>query len=158
MGLISIAELTTFFEENFKVSSKDFIKAWNSILLDFPKKRLDFLKDIFQNREYRLFLLSNTNHLHICWIQESWGAELYNEFKGYFEQFYLSQEINFRKPNKDIYEFVLKENNLVAEETLFIDDTKINTDAAQKLGIHVWNLIPGEEDVTELFDKKSNIL
>jgi putative hydrolase of the HAD superfamily len=158
MGLISIEELTTFFEDNFKVSSKDFIKAWNCILLDFPKKRLHFLKDLVQSKKYRLFLLSNTNHLHISWIQQNWGEDLYMEFENCFEKFYLSQEIHFRKPNKDIYKFVLNENGLEAEETLFVDDTKINTDAAKELGIHVWNLIPGEEDVTELFVKKSDIL
>jgi putative hydrolase of the HAD superfamily len=38
-------------------------------------------------------------------------------------------------------------------ETLFIDDTKENTDAAKALGIHIWNLKPGKEDVLELLTK-----
>lgn len=157
MGLISTEELTSFAKEQYNASSKDFITVWNSILLDFPEKRFKFLKEIVKSEKYRLFLLSNTNHLHINWIKENWGMTLFNEFKSYFEKFYLSQEINFRKPNKDIYEFVLKDSKLIASETLFIDDTKVNTDAAQELGIHVWNLIPGKEDVTELFDKKADL-
>ena len=51
---------------------------------------------------------------------------------------------------------MLEANHLIAEETLFIDDTKENTIAAKSLGIQVWHLIPGNEDVVELFTK--NIL
>lgn len=154
MGLISTDEFVGYFHNEFGIAKEDLIRSWNAILLDFPKERLQFIKELSASKKYRLFLLSNTNDLHISWIQNDWGSELYNEFKNCFEQFYLSHEIHFRKPNADIYEFVLQENNLVAEETLFIDDTKENTDSANELGIHVWNLIPGEDEVTELFTKK----
>ena len=150
-GLMATDEFITFYHDKFGIKKEDLVFAWNAILLDFPKKRLDFLKDLARSKRYRLFLLSNTNVLHIKWVQNSLGEEFYNEFKNSFEQFYLSHEINFRKPDSEIYEFVLKENNLLADETLFVDDLKENTDSASKLGIHVWNLIPEKEDVTELF-------
>ncbi|PQJ72504.1 HAD-IA family hydrolase [Polaribacter butkevichii] len=154
MGLISTEEFVAFFEAKFNVPKEKLIKAWNSILLDFPEKRLKFIQELSESNKYRLFLLSNTNDLHISWVKNDWKLALYTAFKGCFEQFYLTHEIHLRKPNLNIYEFVLNENNLIAEETLFIDDTKENTDAANSLGIHVWNLIPGQEDVTELFVKK----
>jgi putative hydrolase of the HAD superfamily len=128
----------------------EFVDIWNAILLDFPPHRLAFLKHLNQSKKYRLFLLSNTNELHISWIQEDWGIESYEEFKSQFEQFYLSHEIGMRKPNANIYEFVLNENNLKAEETLFIDDTIENTKTAEKLGIRVWNIDPEKEDVVNL--------
>jgi len=156
MGLISTDYFVGFFRNKFPLISKEsLIFAWNAILLDFPKKRLEFLKQLVESKKYRLFLLSNTNDLHISWIQNDWGTELFNEFKNCFEQFYLSHEINFRKPNTDIYKFVLEENNLKASETLFVDDLKENTESAKTLGIHVWNLIPKEEDVMELFTKNT---
>ena len=130
------------------------MNAWNAILLDFPTHRLTFLKELAKSKQYRLFLLSNTNDMHISWIQENWGSTLYLEFKNCFEEFYLSHEIHFRKPNADIYEFVLQENNLIADETFFIDDTEENTRAAEKLGIKTWNLQPGKEDIIDLFIKK----
>ena len=37
---------------------------------------------------------------------------------------------------------------------LFVDDKKVNTDAAEKLGMQVWNLQVGEEDVVDLFNQK----
>ena len=153
MGLVSTDEFLTFFEERLNVSQDTLKRAWNSILLDFPKERMRFIQNLSESKKYRLFLLSNTNDLHISWIQKNWGMELYNAFKICFEQFYLSHEINLRKPNNNIYEFVLSTNDLVPKETLFIDDTKENTDAAKALGIHIWNLKPGKEDVLELLTK-----
>jgi len=153
IGLISTEKFLVFFEEKLNVSQASLIKAWNSILLDFPQNRLSFIQELANNKKYRLFLLSNTNDLHISWIKNNWGMALYNAFKNCFEQFYLSHEINLRKPNNNIYEFVLNTNNLITEETLFIDDTKENTTAAKALGIHIWNLKPGKEDVLELFTK-----
>ena len=153
MGLVSTDKFLTFFEERLSVSQDQLKRAWNSILLDFPKERLRFIQNLSESKKYRLFLLSNTNDLHISWIQKNWGMEQYNAFKICFEQFYLSHEINLRKPNNNIYEFVLTSNDLEPKETLFIDDTKENTDAAKALGIHIWNLKPGKEDVLELLTK-----
>ena len=153
-GLLSTESFLDFFEKKCKIPSMKFIDAWNAILLDFPTHRLKFIQDLAKNPKYRLFLLSNTNDLHISWIQEDWGMPLFNSFQNCFEQFYLSHEIKMRKPNSDIYEFVLNENNLIPQETVFIDDTEENTAAAKLLGMQVWNLIPGKDDVANLFKHK----
>ena len=153
-GLISTEQFVHFYHDTFKIDKNDLIFAWNAVLLDFPKKRLEFLKQLAASKKYRLFLLSNTNDLHIKSIQNSLGNQFYNQFKSCFEQFYLSHEIHFRKPDSEIYEFVINQNNLKASETLFVDDLKENTVAANTLGIQTWNLIPGKEDVTNLFEKK----
>ena len=134
-------------------TSEDIIGIWNGMILDFPDYRLKFLEDLSKESDYRLFLLSNTNDLHISHIIEAMGTETYERFKNCFEQFYLSHEINLRKPNANIYEYVLQQNNLNADETFFIDDTKENTDAAEKLGITCWNLKVGEDDIIHLKTK-----
>lgn len=127
--------------------------AWNSILLDFPEYRLEFIEAFKATGSHRLFLLSNTNDLHIEYVIKSMGRNRFERFKNCFERFYLSQQIKMRKPNPDIYEHVLNENSLTPGETLFIDDTKENTDSAQRLGIQCWNLQVGKEDITELITK-----
>ncbi|CAA0152008.1 HAD family phosphatase [Tenacibaculum maritimum] len=158
MGLLTTNEFISFYKNKFPTIQKEaLINAWNAILLDFPLERLSFLKALKASKKYRLFLLSNTNDLHISWIQNDWGMKLYHEFKDCFEKFYLSHEIHFRKPNRNIYEFVLKENDLMASETIFIDDTQENTDAAKELGIHTWHLLPKEE-VTDLLNRKELLL
>ncbi|GAA0746866.1 HAD family phosphatase [Gaetbulibacter jejuensis] len=149
-GLISSEEFIEFYVENFpKLSKESILDAWNYILRDFPTHRLEFLKTLAKTDDYKLILLSNTNELHINWIKDK--VEFYDDFKNQFHVFYLSHEINLRKPNANIYEFVLHENNLKPEECLFIDDTKENTDSASKLGIHTWNINPTTEDVVNLF-------
>jgi len=134
-------------------NSEDIIRIWNGMLLDFPDERLHFIENLASENNYRLFLLSNTNALHIPHVAEKMGLEKFNRFKNSFEKFYLSHEINLRKPNADIYNFVLQENGLKVEETFFIDDTKENTDAAEKLGITCWNLQVGAEDIIQLKSK-----
>ncbi len=153
-GLISTDDFVEFYHQKCTIGKDDLVSAWNAILLDFPEKRLTFLKELSESTKYRLFLLSNTNELHISHIKNNWGMKRYTAFKSCFEQFYLSHEINFRKPDRNIYEFVLRENNLLAEETLFVDDLKENTEAAKELGVKVWNLIPGKEDVVNLLTRK----
>jgi FMN phosphatase YigB (HAD superfamily) len=150
MGLMESDEFVDKLQAIFTNATKEQIKdAWNSIILDFPEDRLTFIEKLKSDNQYRLFLLSNTNDLHIDKVKESMGMERFNRFKNCFEVFYLSQEMKMRKPNADIYEFVLKENNLNANETFFLDDTKENTDSASKLGIHCWNLQVGKEDVLD---------
>ncbi|HEU0126600.1 MAG TPA: HAD-IA family hydrolase, partial [Flavobacterium sp.] len=80
----------------------------------------------------------------------------YKDFYACFEKVYFSFDIGMRKPDPKIYEFVLEQNNLVAENTLFVDDKTENTDSAATLGIKVWNLQVGKEDVVDLY--KKNIL
>ena len=152
-GLMTTEDFINFYYDKFKINKTDLVAAWNAVLLDFPQRRLEFLKELAASKKYRLFLLSNTNDLHIKSVIDTVGETFFNEFKDCFEQFYLSHEIHFRKPGTEIYEFVLNENNLIADETLFVDDLKENTDSANTLGIHTWNLTPKEEDITELYFK-----
>ena len=155
-SLISTEEFLDFYTENFpKLSKSEIIDAWNVILKDFPKERLDFIKQLSEEKKYKLILLSNTNDLHIKWIIEN--VPFFEEFKSYFNAFYLSHEIHLRKPNADIYEFVLQKNNLKPEECLFIDDTQANTDAASKLGIHVWNIDETKQDIIHLFTVNNHL-
>ena len=69
MGLISTKDFISFFNIRLKVSPEKLIEVWNSILLDFPTKRLKFIQELAKSKKYRLFLLSNTNDLHISWIK-----------------------------------------------------------------------------------------
>ncbi|MFC4097016.1 HAD family hydrolase [Euzebyella saccharophila] len=154
VGKITSDEFLSGLAEVYPQASKEQIKnIWNGMLLDFPEERLQFIEKISQEGNYRTFLLSNTNALHIEHVEKIMGTEKYHRFQNSFEKFYLSHEINLRKPNAEIYQFVLDQNNLVAEETFFIDDTKENTDAATELGIHCWNMQVGKETILELNSK-----
>jgi len=150
MGLITSDSFINSYINNFSaLTPKGIVDAWNSILVDFPKYRYLFIKKLSEEKNFKLILLSNTNEIHTDWIKEK--VPFFEEFKSCFDAFYLSHEINLRKPNSDIFEFVLNKHQLKAEECLFIDDVSENTKTAANLGIHVWNLEPTREDVIDLF-------
>lgn len=151
MGLVTTPEFLNALQYTFPSATKEQLKkAWNSIILNFPEYRLQFIEELRKQDKYRLFLLSNTNALHIAQVQKTMGINDYNRFKGCFEKFYLSHEIKMRKPDAPIYEFVLKENKLQPKQTFFVDDTKENTLSAASLGIKTWNLNVGVEDIIQL--------
>ncbi len=112
-------------------SPEQIINAWNAMLLDFPRERAELLLKL--KERYRTFLLSNTNDIHINYffhrIKELYG---YDEMKSFFEKDYYSHRLGMRKPDVEIFEFVMKENGLIATETLFIDDTLQHVEGARK--------------------------
>ncbi|WP_346882109.1 HAD family phosphatase [uncultured Algibacter sp.] len=155
-GLISTSEFIDFYAENFpKLTKEILIDTWNCILKDFPKHRLDFLKQLKATNKYKLILLSNTNELHINWIKQH--VLFYEDFKNCFDAFYLSHEINLVKPNTDIFEFVLNENKLKPETCLFIDDNADNIKTASNMGISSWHIKPDKDDVVDLFKIKNDL-
>lgn len=151
-GSISPEEFIAGFQKQLPNASKEnILKAWNAVLADFPFYRLEFLQEL--SKKYRLFLLSNTDSIHINTFEEKSGVSFYKDFYNCFEKVYFSFDIGMRKPDPKIYQFVLDQNNLIAENTLFVDDKTENTDSAATLGIKVWNLQVGKEDVVDLFTK-----
>jgi FMN phosphatase YigB (HAD superfamily) len=120
-------------------TDEEITRAWNSILINYPSQKIDLLKEL--KTRYKTFALSNINEIHVTSIdlaaQEKFGAE---KFGSFFHQAYYSNEVGFRKPDKAIYEFVLQKENLIAEETFFVDDKAENVVAAKELGIHAYQL------------------
>lgn len=127
-------------------------KAWNAVIGDFPLYRLEFLQML--SRKYRLFLLTNTDSIHINRFEHMVGMSFFSDFYQCFEKVYYSYEMGMRKPDPAIFSYILNKHDLSPKRTLFVDDKKENTDAAASLGIHVWNLQVGQEDVVDLFEKK----
>lgn len=155
-GLISSSEFVKSYQTEYsQLQENQFKNSWNAILIDFPEYRYQFLKKLAEEKNYQLILLSNTNEIHIDWVKEN--VPFFEDFKASFDAFYLSHEINFRKPDAEIYEYVLEQHDLKPQECLFIDDTRENTEAAKNLGIHTWNIEPTREDVIDLFTAKKEL-
>jgi FMN phosphatase YigB (HAD superfamily) len=117
------------------VSDQQMVNAWNAMLLDFPAGRLTFLHQL--KKTYKTFLLSNTNILHYNAIQQNYQEVMQAEvpLDRCFNRSYYSHDIGVRKPGKEVYEFVLRENKLDEKETLFIDDTPANVEGAKEAGL-----------------------
>ncbi|MCB9062569.1 MAG: HAD family phosphatase [Halobacteriovoraceae bacterium] len=113
-----------------------FDRAWNAMLLDVPEVKLNQLQKL--SSKYRLFLLSNTNMIHYDkFIQIIQTKQNFSTFEKNFEKVYYSHIFGLRKPDHNAFLKILDENNLLASETLFIDDTFGHLSAAKELGIHI---------------------
>ena len=135
-----------------KVEKEDLIFAWNTMLLDFPFNRLKILENLKQH--YRLFLLSNTNETHILEFENQlFKTHGYKNLEPFFEKVYYSCRMGMRKPDVEIFDYVLKENNLEASETLFIDDTQHHVNGALKTGIKALLLEKNKEFESLLLEK-----
>jgi glucose-1-phosphatase len=156
--LFEKGKLTEFqFLETFqkfipKASIEDIRTAWNTIIGEFPLYRLEFLQLL--SNKYKLFLLTNTDEIHISKFEHNVGISFFSDFYQCFEKVYYSYEMGMRKPDPAIFTSIINKHDLSPKRTLFVDDKKVNTDAAASLGILVWNLKVGEEDVVDLFKQK----
>jgi HAD superfamily hydrolase (TIGR01509 family) len=119
------------------------IAAWNAMLVDFPKERIEFLKGL--KKKYRLFLFSNTNSIHLQSFRKNFSENFDKEiFDELFEKTYYSHEIKLRKPTRESFEFVVKDAGLIAAETLFVDDMLVNVEGARKAGLQAVQVEPGK--------------
>ena len=122
--------------------------AWNALLLDFPPERMAWLNRI--KKDYNIYLLSNTNQIHYEAFTKIYREQV--EDKNFDELFitaYYSHNLGLRKPSKEIFETVLAKENLTAAETVFIDDSLANIEAAISTGLQGIHL-PSPKTVLEL--------
>lgn len=140
-GLISTPQFRNCLRQwiNAQVSDDQLDDAWNAMLLDIPKERILLLQQL-QSR-YRMFLLSNTNELHLsCFAEIVKSVTGHASLNPYFNKVYYSHEVRMRKPERAIYEHLISENELVPAETFFMDDNLINLEGARQLGIQTFHV------------------
>ena len=131
------------------VSDSQLFDAWNALVLDIPLARIEMLKKLSET--HRIFLLSNTNIIHMRKVSEVVHQTTGKyEIDDLFENAYYSHLIHMRKPNTDIYEFVIQQNDLNPSETVFLDDNPVNLKGAEKTGLATWEVIQGD-DICNIF-------
>jgi len=147
-GQISEEEFIQSLKKEFphKVSEEEIVAAWNAMLLGLPDHRLDFLIDL--EEEYKVFLLSNTNTIHIRQMNEEMEKSDNDDLKSYFDAAYYSFELGMRKPHPETFLEVIRREGLNPEETLFIDDSAQHIKGAKKAGLHTYHHLEG--DITEV--------
>ena len=149
-----LKEFNVFASTNW--SNESIINAWNSILLDFPADRLELVKKL--NKNYRMFLFSNTNSIHIkevyAKLKKAHGVENLDD---YFEKVYLSNDLGIRKPKPEGFIHIVNSNKLNPSETFFIDDSPQHIVGAKQAGIRAEWLDLEREDIHEMLTRISLI-
>jgi putative hydrolase of the HAD superfamily len=126
---------------NLSLNKDQIIEAWNSLLIGFREKSLDWLKSNQSN--FSLFLYSNTNQPHQDYFLAQYTREIGGDFNALFKKPYYSHEMGMRKPDPASFQYILDQEGLKAAETLFIDDNEPNVAAAASVGFQVLYLQPG---------------
>jgi len=125
--------------ENLKIKEIDFINAWNAMLLEIPIEKLQFIEGL--KKDYKIILLSNTNEIHIKKFEDDLKKNnMLEQFYKCFDKIYYSSRMGKRKPEENCFNQVLEENGLIAENTLFIDDSIQHIEGAKKVGVKTFHL------------------
>ena len=124
------------------VTANQVVHAWNAMILDIPKERIEFLLEL--KKTHSIFLLSNTNSIHIDKAIRAWNKVSETDINSTFQMVYLSHEMGMRKPHVEIFERVCTEQNLNPSETLFIDDSIQHIEGARKAGLNAHHLIDAQ--------------
>lgn len=133
-----------YLENLQKLSSKspsynDIKAAWNALVLDMPKERIAFIKSL--QSKYNVYLLSNTNAIHQKKFHDAFEKEYGVAFNTLFKKAYYSHEVGIRKPDVEVFSFVLEDSVLKAEESIFVDDSIDNIKAAEALGMQTFHIV-----------------
>jgi FMN phosphatase YigB (HAD superfamily) len=142
-GLISDEDFRDFVRQTYSVTvpDADIDASWNAMLLGIPTAKLQLLQQLMN--EYQVYLLSNTNTIHLKYINETMlpGIAGVTSLDPYFHRTYYSHIMKKRKPDAEIFVQVLEENDLKPAETLFLDDNAYNVEGAKGLGIRTLHVV-----------------
>lgn len=127
------------------VTDKEIDRAFEAFLIGIPEHRLDELREL-RNKGYKICMLSNTNPI-------MWEGKISDEFRkqgesgpeAYFDAIVRSYKAKVMKPDPKIFRLASDECDIRPEETIFIDDSQTNLDAAAKEGYETLLIMPGEE-------------
>ncbi|MGI9137482.1 MAG: HAD-IA family hydrolase [Sediminibacterium sp.] len=141
-GLIVAQEFCDGFNALYKtaLTNDQIIGAWNALLIGYRKESIDWIKA--NNTLYTTFLYSNTNQIHCDHFIPQFSREIGGNFENLFKTPYYSHKMGMRKPDPASFQFILDQEVLRADETLFIDDNEPNILAAASIGLEVLYLQP----------------
>lgn len=124
-------------------SDTQICEAWNALLTGIPRRRIERLIEL--RKHHHLFLLSNTNAIHWTKAVADYFPYDGKNIGDYFERVFLSYEMHMVKPSPDIFVAMLRQAGIEAADTLFIDDSPANCNAAETLGIRTLRVSNGDE-------------
>ena len=102
---------------------------WEEMIGGEMTEVVRILKKIVRENKFRVLALTN-------WSAETFPIALKKfDFLHLFEGIVVSGTEKTRKPFSDIYKIILNRYNLIASESIFIDDNIRNIKAANKFGI-----------------------
>ena len=149
-GLVSEALFLNYFigKNKTPIHANDLVHAWNAMLVHIPESRLRMMQML--RKKYTVSILSNTNETHLKWVgrymKKHFQLEDLNNFA---DHTFYSNLIHLRKPDPQVYHYVLDQLKKEGKNCLFFDDNPLNIKVAKEVGIHSV-LVKPEDEIEEL--------
>ncbi|MBL6667282.1 MAG: HAD-IA family hydrolase [Crocinitomicaceae bacterium] len=115
-------------------SESEIKKAWNAMILGFEEATLEQIKRY--SEKIPCYLLSNTNEIHLAYIQSLLGKMPFKNLELLFNKCYYSHIIGKRKPHKETFEWVLNDMGYTPEDVLFIEDSPQHIEGAKTINLN----------------------
>ncbi|MBO7302444.1 MAG: HAD family phosphatase [Bacteroidaceae bacterium] len=128
---------------NKEITHEEAKYAWCGFITEVHTEYLEFLQQL--RPQYHLSVLSNTNPFIQSWARSPLFTPCNKSLDNYFDALFLSYQMKASKPGEEIYRKMLATGSMIAEETLFIDDSDKNLEAAAKAGIKTLKVENGED-------------
>ena len=128
---------------NREITFEQAKEAWLGFLVEIHTTLLEHLQTL--RGSYRLSVLSNTNPFIQSWALTKDFTPVGKSLADYFDMLFFSYRMRFSKPSREIYCKMLADGGMRAEETLFVDDSTKNIEAASETGIRTLLVENGED-------------
>lgn len=123
--------------------------AWCDFLIEIPTYKLQFIRELRKRK--RVIMLSNTNAIHF----DNWALDEFkkdgHDIDYYFDHCYLSYKMHCAKPEEEIFDRVIENEENEPGEILFIDDGEKNVEMARRKGFNAI-LVKEKEDWRHIFE------
>ena len=127
-------------------SAYSVVRAWNEMILDVPIQKTKLLYEL--KGTLPTFLLSNTNEIHMEKVRREWKKVTPIPLENYFREVFLSYQINLRKPDSEVFQYVCSKIGFKPQNVLFIDDSPQHIEGAKSIGLQTLHLT----DPDKLYD------
>ncbi|MBO7571541.1 MAG: HAD family phosphatase [Bacteroidales bacterium] len=140
---------------NTRITNEQICDVWNSLIVDFKREHQLLFPKI--HKHYHTFVLSNSDVVNAEYFTQYLNSEAGFDFVSQgFDEIFFSYTIGERKPSPEIFQHILDKHNLIASETLFIDDCEKHCIGAKEVGLNtIWLQKP--TDICDLFNNDGTL-
>jgi len=125
------------------ITDKEIDDAWNAFLVRIPSEKLDIVYQL--RKKFRVIMLSNTNAIHFPYAEQTFFSYKNRGIDEYFDKCYRSYDMKMAKPDAEIFEAILNQEQVAPNQCLLLDDGPKNIEQAQKLGFQTYFVDPKED-------------
>ena len=125
------------------ITDKEIDDAWNAFLVRIPSEKLDIVYQL--RKKFRVIMLSNTNAIHFPYAERTFFSYKNRGIDEYFDKCYRSYDMKMAKPDAEIFEAILNQEQVAPNQCLLLDDGPKNIEQAQKLGFQTYFVDPKED-------------